>query len=929
MIGLQSNLNSQIKIEVNADVDVIEGEIQIDQKIIYKNNSTKKLNTILLNDWVSSYSNSDTPLVKRFLNEFKTNLYIAKQKNRGFTKISSISDNSGESLSYERLINSYDIIKLNLNKPLFPNDSLTINLDYMIKIQSDKFTGYGKTKKNNFTLNSWYLTPSVHENEWKPYSNLNFDKPYTPRSNVKLSINIPPEYNIYTELKIKKISLNESSKSYSLYGKNVLFHDIILTTEKFKSFNVNSTKIMTNIESKKIDFSSEDLIFKRVCDFIKENLNENVKSNIVLSKVDFKKNSLYGLTLLPDLISPFPDKFKYELAISKNIIKKHLDQVFNTDPRKDYWLKNGFQMLLLIRYMDTYYPEQKLIGKLANVWGIKNYNFSKLNYNEQYRLTYYQMMRTGRDQALTQKKDKLLSFNEKFNSYYKSAVALLYLKNFLGEKDELNWVKDLNREKKYSTNQFRKYINDNYNKNTDWFFEDFINKSFSSDYKIKSFTKNKDSIRIDIKNLKKGAYPVTINSIKNDTVVSRKWIKGFNNKKSITIAEKNQDYLVLNYKHHSPEFNRKNNWKSVNKLALNRPLQIRFIRDVENPNFNQLNIMPVIEFQNVYDGFKFGVNFNNRGLLAKPIIYAIAPSYGTGSKTLTGNAKIIYNKFHESDKLFNTMLGITFDRSSFDYGAFITKIQPFAQFTFRPRQELRSNTSDKLQFRYINIQKDQSSSLIDENEIPPYKIFNTRFIHQKNNIENYKNWDIDLQLSSDFGKINFSYEIRKRTPKDRHYNLRFFSGIFLYNKLDKNETSFNFALDRPTNYLFDYNYIGQSESSGILSQQLVIAEGGFKSMIDPAFANNWMTTLNTSISIWRYVQAYGDIGVLKNNDEKPFFAYDSGIRIDLILDYFELYFPFYSNLGWEINDNNYSNKIRFVFTTDISKLAGLFTRRWF
>ena len=147
MIGLQSNLNSQIKIEVNADVDVIEGEIQIDQKIIYKNNSTKKLNTILLNDWVSSYSNSDTPLVKRFLNEFKTNLYIAKQKNRGFTKINSISDNSGESLNYERLINSYDIIKLNLNKPLFPNDSLTINLDYEIKIQSDKFTGYGKTKK--------------------------------------------------------------------------------------------------------------------------------------------------------------------------------------------------------------------------------------------------------------------------------------------------------------------------------------------------------------------------------------------------------------------------------------------------------------------------------------------------------------------------------------------------------------------------------------------------------------------------------------------------------------------------------------------------------------------------------------------------------------------------------------------------------------
>jgi hypothetical protein len=37
----------------------------------------------------------------------------------------------------------------------------------------------------------------------------------------------------------------------------------------------------------------------------------------------------------------------------------------------------------------------------------------------------------------------------------------------------------------------------------------------------------------------------------------------------------------------------------------------------------------------------------------------------------------------------------------------------------------------------------------------------------------------------------------------------------------------------------------------------------------------------------------------------------------------------YSNLGWEISQANYSEKIRFVITTDISKLAGLFTRKWF
>ena len=52
-----------------------------------------------------------------------------------------------------------------------------------------------------------------------------------------------------------------------------------------------------------------------------------------------------------------------------------------------------------------------------------------------------------------------------------------------------------------------------------------------------------------------------------------------------------------------------------------------------------------------------------------------------------------------------------------------------------------------------------------------------------------------------------------------------------------------------------------------------------------------MLTLNGSVSLWRYLQAYGDIGFLKNKNRTAFFAYDSGIRLDLILDYFELYFP--------------------------------------
>jgi hypothetical protein len=157
--------------------------------------------------------------------------------------------------------------------------------------------------------------------------------------------------------------------------------------------------------------------------------------------------------------------------------------------------------------------------------------------------------------------------------------------------------------------------------------------------------------------------------------------------------------------------------------------------------------------------------------------------------------------------------------------------------------------------------------------------------------------------------------------------LRLYAGSFLYNRT--NSDYFSFGLDRPTDYLFDYNFLGRSESTGIFSQQYIIAEGGFKSKIEPRYANQWMTTLNASYSLWNWVEAYGDIGFVKNKHEKANFAYDSGIRLNLVPDYFELYFPVYSNNGWEISQPKYNEKIRFVVTFAPKTLVTLFTRKWF
>ena len=90
-----------------------------------------------------------------------------------------------------------------------------------------------------------------------------------------------------------------------------------------------------------------------------------------------------------------------------------------------------------------------------------------------------------------------------------------------------------------------------------------------------------------------------------------------------------------------------------------------------------------------------------------------------------------------------------------------------------------------------------------------------------------------------------------------------------------------------------------------------------------------MTTVNTSINLWKWIEVYGDAGIIKNKGQKERFVYDSGVRLNLVTDYFELYFPVYSTNGWEISQPNYGDKIRFIITVSPKTLLGLFTRKWY
>ena len=925
----------QNKIDIKAVFDISINQIHITQFITYINTTNDALTAIYLNDWSNSYSTKSTPLANRFSEEYIDKFHFAKNEERGYTIVTSINNTNNDLLNFERLEQHPDIIKVTLVNTLKPGKSYQLKLIYTIQLPSDKFTRYGVTPYKNYNLKYWYITPAVYnETGWHYYSNKNLDDLYVPNADITMQVEFPRNYVLTSELDLINVIQDKDSQTVVLSGKNRIDSKLFLQKfPLFKTIQTDHFSVITNIAENELTPSNKAIITDKITNFITKYLGSYPHKKLVVTDIDIKKDPIYGLNQLPEFISPFPDNFKFELKLLKNALGNFLDNTLLINPRKEHWLKDGIQIYFLIKYIEEYYPDIKMIGSLANVWGIRSFHAADLKFNEQYNLAYMHMARTNRDQPLSKPKDSLLKFNESIANKYKAGVGLKYLDDYVNHnilEDAIKLYLDEYKVKATCPSDFETLIKSKTTKDIDWFFDEFIGTNKKIDFKIKNVKKSEDSITLTIKNKRQNKMPISLFTLNNDSIISKLWIDNILGEKTITIPRNNANKLVLNYDKSIPEYKLRDNWKSLKGYFFNnKPLQFRLFKDVEDPNYSQVFLMPLVEFNNIYDGFTLGAKLYNKTLIRKGFNYKFSPKYGLKSKTLTGSASIIYTQNIENKDLYKVTYGFVGGTSSYAPNLLFRKITPFVTFSFRNHINYRSNKFQALNFRYIDISRDDDINNISDNAEPDYKIFNARYINTNPGLINYYKWFTDFQVSKDFGKLSFNYEYRKLYESNRQLNVRFFTGVFLYNNNPSNTNYFSFALDRPTDYLFEYNYLGRSESSGIFSQQLIIAEGGFKSKLETPFSNQWISTFNLSTTLWKYIQAYGDIGLVKNKYQNAKFVYDSGIRLNLVTDYFEVYFPIYSNLGWEIGNRNYDQRIRFIFTVDPEALLGLFRREWY
>ena len=897
---------------INANLNSESKTLEINQIMKFKNTSDISLQEIILEDWSNSYVDNRTNLAKRISDEYSRSFSFAKKKQRGSTKIKTI--NSVYIDSWRRSSNTSDIIEVHLNKSLKPGESIELEINYTVKLPDSKFTGYG-FDNDNFYLKNWLIVFSnISNSNWYSQSNLNLDDQSLKKSGYKLKISFDKDYYLFSNLIKNNTEVINNLKSVSLSGSGIKDVRInLLIEEKYKRFQNNKNEIETDI-FKSSSLEDAEIKVDRVNNFVKDYFNDHSNIKLLVPKIDYDSNPFYGLNQLPSFISPFSDEFLEEIIFLKSFVINYLNHIINLNKRESHWIYKGLEIFIINKYINDFYPNVKFLGRLSGISFLENYEVSKIDFNDLF-LNYSEyVQRLNLHQTDDQSSEYLTRINQEIASPYHSGVGLIYVENLIGEKDFRNLIEKINN---INT---RKELNSlflNYNKaDLSWFIDDYIGKRQSLDLKFKRF--NKNELQVEEKN--NISIPYSIGFLKNDSIIQKNNFEDYN---KIEVPNIDFDYIVINPIVSLPESNKSNNWVYNKSKSNLKPLRIKLIGDLENPKYKALYLRPEVTY-NLYDGISPGFNILNKGLKNKPFSYEVFTQYASKEETLVGSLNFKYQINNEVKNNYSTVFNLFYTTNHFDENLRYQVFSPSIRVNFRDNKNLRSKIKKSFTLSLFNVNKD--TYVQSNNSLDNYSIYNLGYYYSDIGIIRYLKSSINTEFSDNFGKINLVFDYRKLLKSNRQFQARVYLGKFFWN--NDQFDNFNYNLGRSSGYLFSQNYLGRSERTGLLSQQFIMAGGGFKSFFNDPTTNNFILTSNLNVGIWKWIEGYLDIGILKDSGEDSRYYYGTGLRLNLLPDFFELYFPISSSNGFELNDFRYNNKIRFIVSYNLESLSRLFSRRW-
>lgn len=903
--------------------------LHVTQKMVVKNRSLKQTDEIILLNWVAAYKKRNSDLYRRKIEDRSRDLHFAKEEELG--KLESLQITGPKIAGGELPPLSSENISLLLTKPLQPGEATAAELRYTLRLPLAKFTGYGNSEKG-VALKYFFLVPDSFPDR-KPGLKTYHDTEETSTSDIFWKIELKSSKNLFAVSNLKEVAF--------LQFEGILFQDpeIFLSEKKLSSLSTTvdgrQVQIQFNFKQSEEELRNLEFFLPLQLKFIKERTGF-LPEKIYISEKFKKKEDFFGNNDIQIWKFKFPlftsaenVDMDYFSIISKNV----LEQSITVYKQEDHWFTNGLKSYLEYQYLKKNYANSKLLGMLpeTKIFGIKPLKLfyaARMKLTERYRIAYQHMMTQNLDQKIKEDFTELSNFNEMAISNFETGMLFNYIAEKTGERKFEDILSDYlaqYRSTPINTDHFLQKLSDQTSGDTE-FLKTLIRRKHRINFDLNRFKKQNGKFAVQVKKDGDESVPFKLNTISEEGLSTSYWYdtaKG-NSSAFFEIPENNTVKLDLNSGGIFPESNFRDNYLYTTGLFANtKKIRFKLIKDIPNPEYNEIYVNPRLDF-NAYDNVLAGINFKNESLFDQKFSYSLTPYFSTGTGKITGSGSVSYSFLPPESFYRNLTVGISGSYFHYDHHLSYRKFSGFANMNFRKRP--RSTIGRSVGISYNHYEKDLTPLMIAENEYDRYNLWSLGYGYSDSRLIHEKYFSANMQGMEDFQKISAEAFYRYEFAPNKKIAFRLFTGYFLNNRT-RNDI-FDYGISRISNYSFSYGLLGQSATSGILAQQFVLADGGFKSYIDST-VNQWITSFNMDSHVWKMFNVYADAGLYKNKGQQPNFIWDSGVKVRIIPDFLEVYLPVYSTLGFEPSFKDYAKRIRYTLVLNLSAVVNTLRRGWY
>lgn len=482
------------KYEIDAAIDVGQKIITARQKVTFTNNTSKATDAIYFHIYPNRmYTPSEQAFFLRYAGYFKVDPFMDGFPQDVF-KFKAI---RGEDTELEFAVEGEDktILKIALAKSLEPGESITVDMDYAVKVPH----AYGRFGWNAkvFALSRWYPILCVYgENGWSNYPFYPFHRPfYSEAAEYKVRLTVPSDQVvIHTGDVIKDEAVGSNRVLDIATSKPVREFTLAMSPDyqviegTFKDTTVKSYYLPGH--QKRGQEALDDAIGLMM--YYSEKFGEYPYKNFSIAPVylGYGGEQMSNLIFIDTRVYALPQFLPryFDFLIAHETGHQWFYNMMGIDSFKEIWMEEGFNSYFLLEYLEHKYGKNADIIDTSRLPDWLQIFIPHLSFRTTGAVRYKMIARQGLDHPII---DRLSGYAEPSTifslAYGKGSIVVGMLKTLIGEEAFHKTYARLFKEFSYKNAalaDFKRIAEEESGKELDWFFDAWLHTAQKFDVAV-------------------------------------------------------------------------------------------------------------------------------------------------------------------------------------------------------------------------------------------------------------------------------------------------------------------------------------------------------------------------------------------------------------------------------------------------------------